>query len=65
MPKLTSSNSSDKSPCYWHNTDTIRLTVTVQPNACCDEVIGKQGDAIKVRLSALPIDGKANKHLIK
>jgi uncharacterized protein (TIGR00251 family) len=54
-----------KCPCYRVNDQLIRLTIFVQPNASCDEVIGKHGEAIKIRLRAKPIDGEANHYLIK
>jgi uncharacterized protein len=41
------------------------IMVTVVPRASKDEVAGMQGDAIKVRLTAPPVDGAANEALIK
>lgn len=43
----------------------LRLTLKIQPKASRDEVCGLHGDAIKVRITAPPVDGKANAHLIK
>ena len=37
-----------------------RLRVRVVPRASKTEVCGMQGDALKVRLQAPPVDGKAN-----
>ena len=40
----------------------------VQPKASRDEIVGPYGEesgALKVRISAPPVDGKANTHLIK
>ena len=37
-----------------------RLRVHVVPRASKTEVCGMQGDALKVRLQAPPVDGKAN-----
>jgi uncharacterized protein (TIGR00251 family) len=42
----------------------VRLTVHVQPGASRTEVAGTYGDAIKVRLEAPPVDGKANEALL-
>src|SRR3954452_5260945 len=42
----------------------VRLDVHVQPRAKKNEIAGVHGDAIKVRLSAPPADGKANEALI-
>ena len=39
------------------------LTLHIQPNAKKTEIIGIHGDALKVRLQAPPIDGKANEAL--
>jgi len=41
------------------------LRIVVQPNASKNEIIGQYGDAIKIRLQAKPIDGEANKYLLK
>jgi len=47
---------------YWEGTDLI-LKVQVQPRARHNELIGIQGDALKIRLAAPPVDGKANEQL--
>jgi len=47
----------------WQNDDLL-LTVKVQPKASKDEIIGEQDGALKIRITAPPVDGKANKHLI-
>ena len=39
--------------------------VRVQPGASKNEIVGVQEDALKVRISAPPIQGKANKVLIQ
>jgi len=41
-----------------------RLTVRVQPGAARDEII-VEGDALRVRLTAAPVEGRANKRLIE
>jgi uncharacterized protein (TIGR00251 family) len=48
----------------WHN-DTLRLRIYVQPRASRDEIVGPHGDSLKVRITAPPVDGKANEHLLK
>ena len=46
-------------------TGRVRFTVRVQPRAARDELAGVYGDALKVRLSAPPVDGAANAALVK
>lgn len=41
------------------------LNLHVQPNAARSEVCGLHGDALKVRLHAPPVDGKANDELCR
>jgi hypothetical protein len=40
------------------------LTLHIQPGAKKTEVAGAHGDALKIRLAAPPVDGKANAALI-
>lgn len=42
---------------------TRRLDVRVVPNASCDEIVGWQGDVLKIKLQAVPEAGKANRAL--
>ena len=41
------------------------ITLRVQPRASRTEIVGLHGDALRVRLSAAPVDGAANRELIK
>ena len=44
----------------------LLLNIRVQPRASQDEIVGPHGtDSLKVRITAPPVDGKANAHLIK
>lgn len=41
------------------------LRLYIQPKASRDSIIGLHGDELKVAITAPPIDGKANTHLVK
>ena len=43
---------------------TARLALHIQPGAKKTSVAGPHGDALKIRLAAPPVDGKANAALI-
>lgn len=40
------------------------LSIYLQPNATKDEIVGEFNQALKIRIKAAPIEGKANEHLI-
>lgn len=50
---------------YRRTDDVITLTLHVQPGAKRSEIAGLHGDALKIRLAAPPIEGRANKALLK
>ena len=43
----------------------IRLAVQITPNAKKTEVVGLLDDALKLRLQAQPVEGKANEALVR
>ncbi len=45
--------------------DTLVLALHVQPGAARTAIAGTHGDALKVRLAAPPVDGKANAELVR
>jgi uncharacterized protein len=47
----------------WENDDLL-ISIKVQPRASKDELAEILGDSLKVRITAPPVDGAANKHLI-
>ncbi len=47
----------------WQNDDLL-LAVRIQPRASRNEIVGELDGALKIRITAPPVDGKANKHLI-
>jgi uncharacterized protein (TIGR00251 family) len=42
----------------------VRFTVRLQPRASKNEIAGLQGSALKVRVTAPPVEGMANESLI-
>lgn len=42
----------------------VSLTLHIQPGAKKTEIAGEHGDALKIRLAAPPVDGKANAALL-
>lgn len=48
----------------WQGEELI-LRVKVQPKASKDEFCEVMGECLKVRITAPPVDGKANQHLLK
>ena len=44
--------------------DGVIFRVKVQPGAAKNEIVGVQGDALKVKINAPPVKGKANRALI-
>jgi uncharacterized protein (TIGR00251 family) len=55
----------DHASCHSWDGDTLILSVRVQPRASRDEIGEVQAGRLKVRITAPPVDGKANTHLIR
>lgn len=52
----------------WYRSDrnnNLVLTLHIQTGAKCTEAVGLHGDALKIKLAASPIEGKANAVLLK
>lgn len=54
------------SPTMFTATPTgVRLRVHVQPGASKTEVVGRHGDALRIRIASPPVDGRANDTLVR
>ena len=55
----------DQLPCLQVTADgSLLLRLHVQPRAAHNQVAGLQGEALKLRLTSPPVDGKANKAVL-
>ena len=52
-------------PWYQWDGEDLILAVHIQPKASRDALDGTYGERLKIRISAPPVDGKANEHLIR
>ncbi len=50
---------------FRRNGDLITLTLHIQPGAKRSELAGLHGEALKIRLAAPPVEGRANEALLK
>lgn len=50
---------------YRRNGENITLTLHVQPGAKKTAVAGLHGEALKIRLAAPPVEGRANEALLR
>ncbi|MBV1959374.1 MAG: YggU family protein [Pseudomonadales bacterium] len=49
---------------YQWKEQNLLISCRLQPRASKDEFAGIQGDLLKIRIKAPPVDGNANQHLI-
>lgn len=50
---------------FKESSNAVTFAVKVVPRSRKNEILGSEGDALKVRLTAPPVEGKANAALIK
>lgn len=52
-------------PAVRQEADRLVLDLFIQPKASRDQILGLHGDELKVAITAPPVDGQANAHLVK
>jgi hypothetical protein len=57
--------SNDTTTHYVWQGENLILYCHFQPRASNDEIVGVHGSRLKIRITAPPVDGKANEHIIK
>lgn len=50
---------------FQESRDRVTFNVKVIPRAKRDEIVGVENDAVKIRLNAPPVEGRANQALVK
>jgi uncharacterized protein len=62
---MADSASDDYRSCLHPHADGVLLRVLIQPRASRNQVAGVQQQALKIRLTAPPVEGAANKECLK
>lgn len=52
-------------PCLKQHNEGAQLAILVQPRASKNQLVGLQGEELKVRLTSPPVEGAANKLCIQ
>ncbi|HHH36326.1 MAG TPA: YggU family protein [Gammaproteobacteria bacterium] len=52
------------SPCARWQGDVLILDIRLQPRASRDAIAGLMGERLRIRITAPPVDGRANAHLL-
>jgi hypothetical protein len=54
-------------PAPWYNwkDDDLILAIHLQPGSSRDTLAGTHGKRLKIKVTAAPVDGRANDHLIR
>ena len=52
-------------PWFRAHDGVLTVTLHVQPGAKCTGIVGPHGDALKIKLAAQPVEGKANEVLLR
>lgn len=52
-------------PWYHWKGDDLVLAIHLQPGSARDTLAGTHGERLKIKVTAAPVDGRANDHLIR
>jgi uncharacterized protein (TIGR00251 family) len=52
-------------PWYHWKGDDLVLAIHLQPGSAQDMLAGTHGERLKIKITAVPVDGRANDHLIR
>jgi uncharacterized protein (TIGR00251 family) len=55
----------NKAPVYYWRENNLLLNVYIQPNAPKDDYAGIFNNCVKLKIKAPPVDGKANRELLR